>query len=454
MSFFRVKIVRIEIFGQVKILWLLGKIFYNNPICPYVFMNTKLENLFLTEISNSLSFKNRVEFVQINKTRGVFFNIKCLFYLNLNFYSEKLTTNNLDTFVFKKIKQPLIQGNLESIDENLFENFNQIIYISIKSDSLINFFHRGTKWINSLNKNLNVNLEDKKNLENHIKKLVSVKFAVQNWLLFNEYYKFPDEDICLFKDFPHSQLVMPLIVFYPIRVSKYEKCSCTLYWLIQNYKYYTFSGFKFLRKEVFMASESEDYFFNLTVNRCIRRPMLNNNGTIHSCNFSRLFENCNHTTFKTSSFNGIQNFIILKWFRNVTEVYIRTILCSFGLITNIFTLKVIRIKKNSKNFNNPMYKHIGFNALFNILFCLIYLFSLMNICIYPNNSFCSSIWRTEFSQYFHIYVILFFGNSLRLCCNISNVFFSISRFALSGTSNENKLRKFMEKQKIKRFYII
>ena len=101
-----------------------------------------------------------------------------------------------------------------------------------------------------------------------------------------------------------------------------------------------------------------------------------------------------------------------------------------------------------------MYNHIRFNALFNILFCLIYLLSLMNICIFPKNSFCSSIWRTEFSQYFHIYVVLFLGNSLRLCCNISYIFFSVSRFALSGTSNENKLRKFIEKQKINRFYLI
>ena len=101
-----------------------------------------------------------------------------------------------------------------------------------------------------------------------------------------------------------------------------------------------------------------------------------------------------------------------------------------------------------------MYKHISFNAFFNVLFCLIYLLSLMNICIFPKSSFCSSIWRTEFSQYFHIYVVLFLGNSLRLCCNISYIFFSISRFALSGTSNKSKLRKFIEKQKIKRFYFI
>jgi hypothetical protein len=295
-------------FGPIKYLMLISNIFYNNPICPYVFMNTKLEQLFLSEISNSLIFKNRVEFLNKNKTQSFDMNIKYLSYLVFNLYVDEITSNNLNPLVFKTIKFIFIKGNLEYIQSNLFDYFKEIRYISIKSDALLSFFHRGTQWINSINRNLNVSL-----LSNGFKnnRLVSIEFNVKDGFLFNQYYTFPNEDICLFKDFPHSQLVLPLIVFAPIRI-----------------------------------------------------------------------------------------------------------------------------------------------YLFNILFCLIYLFSLTNICIFPKNSFCSSIWRTEFSQYFHIYVILFLGNSLRLCCNISYIFFSVSRFALSGTSNKNKLRKFIEKQKIKRFYLI
>jgi hypothetical protein len=44
------------------------------------------------------------------------------------------------------------------------------------------------------------------------------------------------------------------------------------------------------------------------------------------------------------------------------------------------------------------------------------------------------------------------GNTFRLCCNISYTFFSISRFALSGTSNKNRLRELIEEQNVKRFY--
>jgi hypothetical protein len=101
-----------------------------------------------------------------------------------------------------------------------------------------------------------------------------------------------------------------------------------------------------------------------------------------------------------------------------------------------------------------MYKHIGVNASFNIGYCLVFLFSLINICIFSKTSFCSSVYRTELAQFFYIYVILFLGNTFRLCCNISYIFFSISRFALSGTSNQSRFRKFIEKQNIKRFYIV
>ena len=445
-------------FGEIKVLLLLSnkqsQVFYNSKICPYVFMNTKLQELFLNDISNSLIFKNRVEFLNIKETKAFDMNTKSLNRLTLNFYCDGITLTNLNPFVFKNLKYFFIKGNLEFIDKNLFENFNEIRYISIKSDALINFFHSGTKWINFLNRDLNVSLHDQLKFRRNINRLISVEFDVQSWFYFNKYYTFPNEDICLFKDFPHSQLVLPLIVFNPSLIEAGKECSCTMIWLVQNYKYYFYNDFKSFNQYVNLQPAFKDYFENGTINSCIRTEKYLKERFV-LCNFSRLFENCDFTSSKNVAFSRTENFILLlKWFQYIIEVYIRTILCLFGLITNLFTLKVIHNKRHSRHFQNSMYNHISINAFFNILFCLIYLFSLMNICIFPKNSFCSSIWRTEFSQYFHIYVILFLGNALRLCCNISYIFFSISRCALSGTSNENRFRIFIEKQNIKRFYII
>ena len=425
-----------DFFGNVKALLLTANVIYNSHICPYVFMNTRLEQLYLGDISNSLIFRNRVEFLDINETNDFDMNIKALQFLVVNFFCESLSPSNLNPFAFKTLKYLLVKGKLESIEAGLFENFKEISFISIKGDEMENFFHLGTKWLNSLNKDLNVNLRKARELRGNIHRLVTVEIAVQGWFMFNTYYTFPNEDICLFKDFPHSQLVLPLILYDASRFDTTE-CTCTLVWLQQHYKLYFYNNFSQFNAYINIEPQYRDFFVNQTLLKCQQSEEYFNKKFL-ACNFSQRFEKCDFTRFKTVSINGIQSFILMvKWFQYILEVYVRTILCSIGLITNLLTLKVIRNKKRQKNFSNSMYKHICVNALFNFGFCFIYLSSLMNICIFPTTSFCSSIWRTEFAQYFYIYVILFLGNTFRLCCNISYIFFSVSRFALSGTTNES-----------------
>ena len=127
-------------FGRINTLLLLGSVIYNNPICPFVFLNTKLQQLHLCEISNSLLFRNRLEFLDINETKTFKMKTKSLNFLTLDLYSDVITLNNLNPFVFKSLKYLLLQGNLASIDKNLFENFKEMSSISINSDTLLDFF--------------------------------------------------------------------------------------------------------------------------------------------------------------------------------------------------------------------------------------------------------------------------------------------------------------------------
>jgi hypothetical protein len=41
------------------------------------------------------------------------------------------------------------------------------------------------------------------------------------------------------------------------------------------------------------------------------------------------------------------------------------------------------------------------------------------------------------SQYFKIYFILFLGNALKLCCNLSYIFFSLSRFFIASSNKSS-----------------
>ena len=131
----------------------------------------------------------------------------------------------------------------------------------------------------------------------------------------------------------------------------------------------------------------------------------------------------------------------------------RPILCSFSILTNVFTLLAIKNKdKNqAKHFKTPMYKHVTLNVCLNILFCMVNLLSLMNICIFPKSSFCSQVLKYETTQIIKIYLILFAGNVLRLSCNFSYITFSISRF-ISATSQKNRLKEINERLNFKLFY--
>ena len=100
-----------------------------------------------------------------------------------------------------------------------------------------------------------------------------------------------------------------------------------------------------------------------------------------------------------------------------------------------------------------MYKHIKVNSVFNFLFCFINAFSLINLCIFPKLSYCSSIYKNEISQYFKIYLLIFFGNSIKLCCNFSYIAFSVSRFYLASSSPSKYLKKFQDLN-LRRFYCI
>ena len=130
--------------------------------------------------------------------------------------------------------------------------------------------------------------------------------------------------------------------------------------------------------------------------------------------------------------------------------------CVLGIITNVITMRVIRNNASAeytKMFANLMYKHIQMNAMFNIAYCVIKLCSLVNICIYPRTSYCSSVYRTVAAQYFKIYVVYFAGSAVKMCVNFSYVCFSISRFYLS-TSSESHFFEIFRQFSLRRMYVL
>ena len=75
----------------------------------------------------------------------------------------------------------------------------------LQVNNMVKFLHSGTKWMTHLNENFN----SENNARLFILRLVYTKEMVS----FDTIYEYPNEDLCLFKEFPHRQLVIPLFPF-------------------------------------------------------------------------------------------------------------------------------------------------------------------------------------------------------------------------------------------------
>ena len=251
-------------------------------------------------------------------------------------------------------------------------------------------------------------------------------------LSFEKVFDYPDEDLCLFKEFPHSHLVVP-IISPGVKIA----CTCTLQWLemyLHLYEpwFYTINASSYVY-DYKTSLQKREY----TLKFCYEQ-------TLRECDFRKRFEKCNPTSINHSkfSFNSDNDiFQLAKWLQYILLVILQPIFTFSGLFNNLLLIWIITDKTNDHLFKEAMYKHIRINACFNAVYCLIRSFSLLNQCLEFNGSpYCSSIYQEQWAQYFKIIVVNFLGNSLKFCSNVSYLFFAISRFILiANVKQEHKL---------------
>jgi hypothetical protein len=131
-------------------------------------------------------------------------------------------------------------------------------------------------------------------------------------------------------------------------------------------------------------------------------------------------------------------FMMLKWLQYILLVIVQPILSSLGIINNFILICIVKNKEYKKLFKDQMYKHMLINAYFNIAFSAILLLNLINECVFYAStlSFCSKAYLNETSQYVKIIIVNFLGNALKICTNVSYIFFAFSRFVLVSNLKE------------------
>ena len=245
-----------------------------------------------------------------------------------------------------------LSGQINEIQSDLFTFLNKIRFISINIENTRQFFHLGLRWLQSINRGFNANLIKISNTSMDInliaKKRVIVSFA-EYAHIFGSVYNYPDEDLCLFKDFPHAQLVYPSIT-----LTDTVTCSCTLIWLIRYSKYYMNEDLTHYDQDLYLDYPSG--LGNFSVRQCLHKDF---DRLLNKCDIDARLELCikNNLTLKdsSSSLNTNADFAYLfKAFQYVMGVYVKPIFCFLGIVTNLVVFIMVSNKakkKELKQFN-------------------------------------------------------------------------------------------------------
>jgi len=371
---------------------------YPRFICPFVFGHFFLKIIRFGSISNSLLNRNRLNFLDIDEDDSRRFSgIKahgleaCTFNLVYDAFDKRI----VNKFLFENLTLLVITGIVDRVDEDIFKSLKMLTKVFFSMDNLGDFFHQenGNKWMRHLNNNVRVNLENLTEIEEKIleNKLMIISFDPNKALRsFNRVYTYPDEDFCLFKHFPHRNLVIPKLV-----VKTEFECTCTLKFLIRyNWVLSKYDRILDLNQsyDLDFNGKSANYLynymylndFNQTEDYCSTH--LKNSSATLKCDFEKMLEKCNFShdsvvavsnSFKFNSDPDVLYFI--KWFQLIFTIILQPILCLIGIFVNLIVILVVKSRMNGNLFKDKMYSFIVVNAIFNIAYCMIMILKVSSL---------------------------------------------------------------------------
>ena len=419
-------------------------------------------SLFLAELKDKicpLAFKNvLIEFLQLNGENSYFSQRTIKFsnetfndlnsniiYLTINIGNVEIDLDLVHPSVFQQTKSIYIYNGVKSIHPGLFLKLKSIKTIHFESLYLRSFIHRqGIDWIMSINRDARVSLSDQQQVNEWFKNNspVSILFtcsSISSDLPISEV--FPDEDFCIYRDFPFDQMVIIVPILADdsdIKIKMNPNLSCTFLWLSQYYSKYnvTVESFDISYFYIMNLMDSEEF------------------KSMSKCNFEHRISLCNKSDFHIkpiiSYYEIGQSMIWTKSILNITSY----LLCIFGFVTNLFVLITISSKKNKAEFKEfNQYKYMRINSICSLLLLSIHFLSWLTECNYPYGIFCSEVRKTLFFQFLKIILGQVLSTSLRFMINFAYIAFSFCRLALIG-KDPNKLVKFMSEIGIKKYVSI
>ena len=410
----------------------LDNVEYRQNTCPLVFSNTRIIFLKINGLVNTFYKKNVFTFsdeiyTNLNSNINVLWlgdtiNIN----LDLNFVHPSIFnyTNKISTGRY---------SFLNKINGDIFEHLKYLKTIDIGNMNFRKINHKqGIKWIRQINQDVNVNLSN-------ISDNYSLNRAVQI-IISSAYFKniFPEEDFCIYVDFPFNQLVIVNVLWIGKNEYNYDKLTCTILWLIQHYVQYL---------NIYKDNKSQ-------LNDLLKILNSTEYKSISNCNFEQKIRACNKSNYQIKDIWDENDFIILNTKLQIAFKVLLYPTAFLGLITNIIVVVVIRIKDNNDLFKNyKQYSYLCLNSIFCMMISVIEILSWMNECFYPYEVFCPEIRKLVAIQHFKIIFKECLGTMFRFMCNFTYVAFALNRISLIGNEH-GKLVKFFSELGIKKYIVI
>ena len=421
---------------------------YKQIICPLFFINISINLLELVYLENTFYKNSILTFLNDTNNRELNSFIKELSLRNMQ--KINLDLNLLHPKVFKNLSKITIGfGSLNLIDGEIFKHLECLLSIEIYPIILRKINHKqGIKWIRQINYGMSVNLS---NLTENDKSMDIILMGTLN--SGKTFYPmsriFPDEDFCIYVEFPFNQLVLVYQYFdeymFLINLDSKAFYSCTFLWLAQYYERY----YEYFQKKY--AQEFYIQFYMAPITKVLNLTVFK---TRSICNFEERIRLCNKSNYRINDIWDQSDFLILNKKLEIAYKVLLYPTAFIGLFTNIIVVVVILKKDNNDLFKGiKQYSYLYLNSICCIIISLIEILSWMTECFYPFEMFCPEIRKLVAIQFFKIIFKECLVTVLRFMCSFTYVAFALNRISLIG-KDHGKLVTFFSELGVHKYIVI
>ena len=401
------------IFKHVQRIDFAFSVRYLPNVCPLVFKNSNLESIQFYGLSknflstNHLDFDQKIDLRLINST---------IYSLYLNLYKGIITRKMM---IFKNTSVLRINGIIDKIERYSFLEM-KLKLIGFFIDNEVVFISKGIDWTFDLNSGLRMNFTDLNNLKKYRDKVIFISFYSKKYAPLKETYLFPDQDFCLFKNFPDERLV-----FFELKLKK--NFTCLEVWLSK--KMCLFYNLLNIYNEIWLCN-------NISFLKEL----------ISECNFDKRIQNCNKTVLNV---NKISKNLIL-YYSEIMDYYL--VIISYSLVLIAFFSNLISFFILIKLLINYLYVKDAKNSIellmlancsINLIYLMTHFIHLAKKCVYQHSNFCPDFHITIESQLIEIIVVDIFGNLLKFTSNLLQIMVSAKKLMLLDPQFKNKLILFL-----------